>query len=172
MSAGAVQSAGKGSSPERRAALTALAATTAAIVQVAGGDEAVEAAFVRSLARMEFQAVVATGAAGSGAARTCRDVAASALRQGSCTSGVPDDSATSVEVAEATRGADFDFFFVFADDHFPDRHAAASGFFLCATDGAGRVPRVASQSARSRLRLPFRALFLSSFRSPQTERAA
>ena len=251
MNAGATRSAGKGSHPERRVALTALAATTAAIVQMAGSDETVEAGFVRALARLGSPAVTVPEVVEPGGSRTCLEVAASAIRAGSVASGgrggssvavvwagrgvcvaaaAPASSAGSaglatpvgriapvvsgasvgrirpadaavvigglagaatgsdacavdgpggadavdasvanvaaaaasadatravasadvVDVADATRVADFDFFFVLADGHCPDRYATASGPFSSASHSPSlAVSSPAWASARS-----------------------
>jgi hypothetical protein len=137
-------------------ALTALAATTAAIVQVAGLDEPGDIAAVQALVRairspegferlMSLErfpdAVAAEAADGTASGRVDR-----ATFRGGVTAGLAGrrvaaerraplqagaKPAASGRLARDRRASDV---FVFADDHCPDRPAAASGLF-CASHG-------------------------------------
>lgn len=130
MNAGATRSAGKGSHPERRVALTALAATTAAIVQVASGDETAEAAFVRTLARLGSQAVTLLEVPEPGGKRMRLEVVASVVRAGSVAS--DGRGGSSVTVASAGCGAG-----VAAAGSVAPGSAAASGVLVGRIRSAG-----------------------------------
>ncbi|HEX7686819.1 MAG TPA: hypothetical protein VF453_03880 [Burkholderiaceae bacterium] len=136
-------------------ALTALAATTAAFVQVAGFDEPGDVAIVEALVRAirspegferlmsleTFPQTVAAGAArGTGSGQADRDApgggatGSAAARRGAAGGAAMDARATPVaphRLADDHRASDF---FVFADDHCLDRLTAASRFF-CAPGG-------------------------------------
>ncbi|MGN6528012.1 MAG: hypothetical protein ACTHL8_16620 [Burkholderiaceae bacterium] len=137
-------------------ALTALAATTAAFVQVAGFDEPGDVAIVEALVRairspegferlMSLEAfpyaVAAEAARGTSSGRADRDghgvgtAGGVAARRVAAEGVAMDARATPVApdgLADDHRASDF---FVFADDHCLDRLTAASRLF-CAPGGA------------------------------------
>jgi hypothetical protein len=137
-------------------ALTALAATTAAIVQVAGFDEPGDVAAVEALVRAVrspegFQrlmsletfpeAVAAAAASGASSVSASRDACGGAAEDGvssghrAIAEAAVDAQATCIApegLADDHRASDF---FVFADDHCLDRLAAASRLFCVPRGG-------------------------------------